>query len=270
MCLVDPALHWPISWWRTFLTKRVPPIHRPSTESVFFGVTIFIWFFFPLSSCFFLSRANGFPRASNNRSRTREHSLGNLDKFLGWGWEEEVFSSGINFCFLLFVFFYLWVECWIRRTCWAPIIAANGFGWRATASAGGGPGIRAAFGLRTLETFPSCCQTVGNNQKTISIWWMASNQRKRKNNKGNYVQPLMYVWIVLPDLCVQFALDIQVTGDESLVDLRREVKQNKSEQQKKKKKRKMRCHWTSSYDRRRGARSWDRSSKKKKRNFVFF
>jgi hypothetical protein len=42
----------------------------------------------------------------------------------------------------------------------------------------------------------------------------------------------MYVWIVLPDLCVQFALDIQVTGDESLVDLRREIKQNKSEQQK--------------------------------------
>lgn len=31
----------------------------------------------------------------------------------------------------------------------------------------------------------------------------------------------------------------------------------------------MRCHWTSSLERRRGARSWDRSSKKKKKNEIF-
>lgn len=74
-------------------------------------------------------------------------------------------SRGDWWSFFVYLFSYLSVECWIRRTCSAPIIAANGFGWRAMASAAAAHGILSTFERRTLEMFPSCFLFFSRNDR---------------------------------------------------------------------------------------------------------
>jgi hypothetical protein len=58
---------------------------------------------------------------------------------------------------------------------------------------------------------------------------------------------LLSVFSGLPDFGVQFALDVEITGDESLVDLQNRNKRYKNNKKTKENK-KQRYHWTSSFD----------------------